>query len=290
MTPQSLAAEVESLFALPDVVLRVNALLDSPEANARDISAAVELDPGLAAGVLHLANSPVYGQQGRVDTVARAIDLIGRRALRDMVLATSVVNVFDAIPEEFVDMATFWDNSITCGVVAQILARHVHCRDTASLFLAGLLHGIGRLVFYARRADEYRPLLAEKPEGEKALAAAEQRAFGFTYANLGAALLKDWRLPERITIAIKHQLHPEAAPAAHARDVAIIHIANDIAASLTPCLKLHQTPPPYTPGFDPGAAAILGISNEDLESIRLEALSQTFEVIEIINPGSPLIY
>ena len=290
MTPQSLAAEVGSLFALPDVVLRVNALLDSPEANARDISATVELDAGLASGVLHLANSAVYGQRGRVDTVARAIDLIGRRALRDMVLATSVVKVFDAIPEEFVDMATFWDNSVTCGVVAQILARHVRSRDADSLFLAGLLHGVGRLVFYARRADEYRALLAEKPEGEKALAAAEQRAFGFTYASLGAALLENWGLPERITTAINHQLSPRAAPTAFARDVAVIHIANDIAASLAPCLKQQQTPAPYTPGFDPGAGSILDISNEDLESIRLDALAQTFEVIEIINPGSPLIY
>lgn len=290
MTPQSLAAEVESLFALPDAVLRVQALLDEPDANAHDISTAVELDPGLAAGVLHLANSPLYGQRGRVDAVARAIDLIGRRALREMVLATSVVKVFHAIPEEFVDMPTFWDNSIICGVVAQFIARHLRARDADSLFLAGLLHGVGRLVFYARRPEQYRALLAEKPGGEKALAAAEQRAFGFTYAHLGAALLRNWNLPERLCAAIEHQLNPETTPAAHAREVAIIHIANDIAASLAPSLKQRETPAPYTPGFDPGAQEILGIANEELEAIRLEALAQTFDIIEIINPGSTLIF
>lgn len=290
MTPQTLAAEVESLFALPDVVLRVNILLDTPEANARDISTAVELDPGLAAGVLRLANCPLYGQRGRVDTVARAIDLIGRRALQEMVLATSVVKVFRAIPEEFVDMASFWDNSITCGVVAQFLARHIRARDADSLFLAGLLHGVGRLVFYARRPEEYRILLAEKPEGEMALTAAEQRTFGFTYADLGAALLHSWSLPERLCAAIEHQLSPEATPALFAREVAIIHIANDIAANLAPCLKQRGTPPPYTPGFDLGAGEILGISNEDMEAIRLDALTQTFDIIEIINPGSTLIF
>ena len=290
MTPQSLAAEVESLFALPDVVLRVNALLDAPEANANDISTVVELDAGLAVGVLHLANSPIYGQHGMVDTVARAIDLIGRRALREIVLATSVVKVFAEIPEQFVDMATFWDNSITCGVVAQLLARHIGARDADSLFLAGLLHGVGRLVFYARRPDAYRAILAEKPDGEKALAAAEQRVFGFTYANLGAALLRNWGLPDRICAAVDHQIKPEATPAAFAREVAIIHIANDIAASLAPCLIQNQTPTVWTPDFDLGAGEILNISNEDLEAIRLEALSETFDVIEIINPGSTLIF
>ena len=290
MTPQSLAAEVQSLFALPQVVLRVHALLDSPEVNAHEISAVVELDAGLAAGVLRLANSPIYAQHGQVASVYRAIDLIGRRALRGMMLATSVVKVFAAIPEEFVDMPTFWDNSVTCGVAAQLLAQHVRARDADSLFLAGLLHGVGRLVFYARRPIEYRALLAENPEGEKALAEAEQRAFGFTYAELGAALLENWGLPAGIVAAIRYQITPAAAPAAHARDVAIVHVANDLAASLAPCLKSRLPPTHYSPGYDLGVGQILDIDPETLEDIRVEALSQTFAVIEIINPGSSLIF
>jgi len=290
MTPQSLAAEVESLFALPDAVLRVNTLLDDPEANAREISGAVELDPGLAVGVLHLANSPLYGQRGWVDTVARAIDLIGRRALREMVLATSVVKVFQAIPEEFVDMPTFWDNSITCGVVAQQLGHHVRMREADSLFLAGLLHGVGRLVFYARRPEQYRALLTAAPTGDKALAAGERAAFGFDYAELGAALLENWNLPERLRFAIVNQTDLVGAPAAFIREVAIVHIANDIAANIAPCLKQRATLDVYEPGFDPAAAEILAISAEDLEAIRLEALAQTFALIKIINPGSTLIF
>jgi HD-like signal output (HDOD) protein len=290
MTPQSLAAEVSSLFALPDVVLRVQALLDKPDVNAREISAAVELDAGLATAVLHLANSVLYGQHGRVDTVARAIDLIGRRTLREMVLATSVVKVFRHIPEQFVDMATFWDNSITCGVVARLLGRRIRMQDADSLFLAGLLHGVGRLVFYARRPDQYRELLAAGPAGEKALVASERATFGFDYAELGAALLTNWSLPQRLCFAIANQNELIGAPAGFIREVAIIHVANDVAASLAPCLKQQASPETYEPGFDPAAREILNISQEDLDAVRLETLAQTFDIIEIINPGSALIY
>lgn len=290
MTPQTLAAEVESLFVLPDSVLRVNALLDDPDANARDISTAVELDAGIAAGVLRLANSPIYGQHGRVASVARAIDLIGRRALREMLLACSVTQAFAGIPEEFVDMPTFWDNSITCGVVAQLLGRHIRARDADSLFLAGLLHGVGRLVFYARRADAYRALLAAHPARESSLNDAERQAFGFTYAELGAALLEGWGLPERLCYAVAFQNDPEQAPALFIRDVAVLNIANDITASLAPCLKSRQLASPYRPGFDPLIGEILSVTGEDLESIRLEALSLSFDLIDIINPGSTLIY
>jgi HD-like signal output (HDOD) protein len=290
MTPQTLAAEVSSLFALPDVVLRVHALLDKPEANAREISAAVELDAGLAAAVLHLANSVLYGQHGKVDSVARAIDLIGRRALREMVLATSVVKVFSHIPEQFVDMATFWENSITCGVVARLLGRRIRMRDADGLFLVGLLHGVGRLVFYARRPDQYHALLAAGPAGEKALVASERAAFGFDYAELGAALLNTWSLPVGLCLAIANQNELVGAPAGFIREVAIVHVANDVTASLAPCLKQHATPEAYVPGFDPAASGILGIAQEDLDAIRLEALAQTFDIINIINPNPALIY
>jgi len=289
-TPQSLAAEVESLFTLPDVVLRLNKLLDSPDVNTHEISAVVELDPGLASSVLRLSNSPLFGQHGKVGSVSRAIDLIGQKALRNLVLATSVTQVFADIPEEFVDMTSFWDNSITSGVAAQLLGRFIHMHDTESLFLSGLLHGVGRLVFYTRRPDEYRALLSEKPESDQDLAAAEQRAFGFTYAELGAALLTNWSLPLSICTAVKLQLKPDVAAASNAREVAIIHIANDIAASLSPCLKQRDAAIPWVPGFDPRTAETLGISLEDLEAVRLEALTQTFEVIVIINPHSTLIF
>ncbi len=289
-TPQSLAAEVESLFALPDVVLRLNRLLSSAEVNNHEISSVVELDPGLASNVLRLANSPLLGQHGKVGSVARAIDLIGHRALRDLVLATSVTQVFANIPEEFVDMTSFWDNSITSGVAAQLLGRLVHMHDTESLFLSGLLHGVGRLVFYTRRPDEYRALLSEKLESDQDLVAAEQRAFGFTYAELGAALLTNWSLPLSICTAVKLQLKPEVAAASNAREVAILHIANDIATSLSPCLKQREDTFTWVPGFIPYAQETLDVSLEDLQALRLEALTQAFEIIVIINPRSSLIY
>lgn len=290
MTPQTLAAEVESLLALPDVVLRLNKLLNTPEANTQEISSVVELDPGLSSSVLRLANSAIFGQHGKVGSVARAITLIGQKSLRNLVLATSVTKVFSHIPSEFVDMASFWDNSITSGVSAQLLGRLVHRHDTESLFLTGLLHAVGRLVFYMRRPDQYRTMLSQMPENDQQVTTAELQTFGFTFAELGAALLSNWSLPAHICTAVQYQLAPHSAPDEHAREVAIIHIANDIAASLSPCLKQRDDSIAWTPAYDPRALQVLGISHEDLEAVRMEALAQTFEIIVIINPNSTLIF
>lgn len=292
MTPQSLASEVTSLFTLPDVVLRACAVMESPTGTAQELVRIIELDAGLTTTVLRLANSAIYGH-GRVDTLSHAVAMIGHKALRDLVLATSAIKSFKGIPAEFVDMDTFWDNSITCGVLAQLIARRIKLKESETLFIAGLLHGVGRLVFYARRPTEYREVMrlagGNEAGNEAELTAAESQAFGFTYAQLGAALLEIWGLPEKLWVAVGFHLNPAKTPG-FAKEVAVIHLANAITASLAPCLKTGLPPQPYTPNASVTTWKDLGLAQTDLDEIRLEALAASLEVIEIIHPGAGTIF
>lgn len=289
MTPQALAQDAGSLFSLPEAALRVNELIRSPDHTSRDLAETVELDAGLTARLLRLANSPLFGHVGKIDKVSHAIVMIGERALRDLVMATSVTNVFKGIPEEFVDMATFWDNSATCGVVARLLAARCGARDGERLFVAGMLHGIGRLVFYSRQPERYRQVLKAGAEGEAAILAEERRVFGFTYAELGAALLAAWKLPEFYQVVIANQLEPRKAETFQ-KETAILHVARDMAASLAPSLKARQPAQAWQAGFDPDAGDMLGLDRDELERVRMDALGQAFDIIDIINPGASTIF
>lgn len=231
MTPQALAQGAGALFSLPEAAIRVNELIRSPEHTSHDLAEVVELDAGLTARLLRLANSPLFGHVGKIDRVSHAIVMIGERALRDLVMATSVTHAFKGIPEEFVDMATFWDNSATCGVAARLLASRCGIRDGERIFVAGMLHGIGRLVFYSRQPELYREVLKMRTESEAAILAREKQIFGFTYAELGAALLAAWKLPEFFQVVIANQLEPLRAETFQ-KETAILHVARDMAASL----------------------------------------------------------
>lgn len=289
MSPDDLVQEVSSLFSLPEVAVRVNELLDAPNTTIQDLSGVIQLDAGLTARLLRLANSAYYGLPSKVETVSLAITMIGQRTLRDLVLSTSVVSVFKDIPAEFVDMHDFWDNSTTCGVVARNLGRLCRMRDSEHLFIAGLLHAVGKLVFYARRPEQYRQVLKVREQGTAALLAQEGRVFGFNYADLGAALLRAWRLPEVLHTAVAYHLEPARAPA-FAREVAIVHVARDVAAGLTPDLKARASLADYTPGFDAAAWELLDLDAAVLPDLRQTSLYQAFEVLEIINPRATLIY
>lgn len=288
MTPQQLVQEIETLFSLPDVAIRLNNLIDQPGTSIDELVEVVQLDAGIASTVLRLANSAWYGLPSKVDTISRAITLIGQKALRDLVMSTSVITTFKGISSEFVDMRDFWDNSVTCGVVTRNLAQKCGMRESERMFLAGLLHKIGRLVFYASRPVQYRQVLHDQANGEAAIVAAEEAVFGFNYAQLGAALLQAWRVPAALDEVVAYQLDPLQAPN-HLKEAAIVHVAADIAYHMAPDIKGRFQLGEYNLSFRESAWESLDLERAVLADTMQNSLIQSFELLEIINPRSAII-
>ncbi len=286
MTPESLVQDTHTLFSLPDVALRVNELIDHPDTRAIDLAEVILCDPALAARLLRLVNSAYYALPNQVDTVSQAVYLIGQRELRDLVMATSAVNLFKGLPPEQVNMEQFWFHSIACGIAARELARRCRLPESERLFLAGLLHGIGKLIFYTQCADEYREVLRLiEQEGLDAVAA-ERRIFGFTYADVSAALLKNWHFPERLWMAVAHHLEPTGAPS-YWLEAVIIHAAVYVAGSLQSSTSADSV---SSPEITASLANMLELEPGSLASLPAEINLQVIEVFEIVHPGATLIY
>ncbi|MBP1152471.1 HDOD domain-containing protein [Methylocaldum sp. RMAD-M] len=290
MTAQTLVKEVKTLASLPEVTLRVTQLMESPDSTNGAIGEVIVNDPALTARLLRLANSAFAGVPHKVETVSQAISLLGRDAVRDLVLATSVASTFRGIPPHWVDMERFWLNSIACGVIARSLAFRCRIFENEPLFIAGLLHKVGRLVFYSCRPDQYRSVLELSERGEDAINEAEQRIFGFTHAELGAELLRNWRLPERLQRAVAHYLEPSKAPADHRKNAALIHVASALASHIEPSVNLEDVLSTEKTGVDKGAWELLELSLDTVPNIIQDAWIQTFEVFEIIKPSFAVIH
>jgi len=282
MTPQLLVQEVKHLFSLPDVAMRLNELLDKPETSSRELVEVVQLDAGLAATVLKLANSAWYGLPRKVDNISHAITLIGQQALRDLVLSTAVITNIKGIPEEFVNLLDFWDNSVYCGVVSRNLALKADIRASERMFLAGLLHKVGRLVFYVSRPVQYRQVLRDRDMGEAAILEAERQVFGFTHADLGSALLRAWRVPPVLDEIVAYQIEPLRC-ADYPREAAVLHVAADLAFHMSPDIKGRSGPGEYDLSFDEAAWTVLGLERGILVEVMQASLVQAFELLEIVN-------
>lgn len=288
MTPESLVQDAHTLFSLPDVAFRVNELIDCPDPRPADLVEVILCDPALAARLLRLVNSAYYALPYPVETVSQAIGLIGQRELRDLVMATSAVSLFKGLPPEQVNMEQFWFHSIACGIAARELAWRCHLTEGERLFLAGLLHGVGKLIFYSQCADRYREVLQRvEREGLESIVA-ERQVFGFTYADLSAALLKNWRFPERLWIAVAHHLEPAGAPD-YWLEAMIIHAASHVAGSQQPGAGVNLLSGESLE-ITASLANMLKLEPELLASLPIEINLQAMEVFEIVQPGAMLIY
>jgi putative nucleotidyltransferase with HDIG domain len=223
----TLLDDVEGLVSPPDVCMRVFELLHSPMTGTREIAAVVGVDPNLTARLLRIANSAFYSFSGKIDTISRAVTVIGTTELYQLVLSVSAVQTFSNIPNDLVKMDTFWHHSVYTGLVARALAVRARVLHPERLFVAGLMHDIGSLVLYHQRPEAMRDILLVAQGDEEVLYQAELERFQFTHASVGGELMDRWRLPAELVEAVTWHHEPERAEKA-AIEAHILHLAGHL--------------------------------------------------------------
>lgn len=276
MTPHQLVQRVENIFSVPDVYLKVRKMVDEPTTSVKDIAEIISQEPGLAARILKIANSAFFGFACRIETIDRAITIMGLAHLQNTLLAVSVAKSFAGIRSEFVDIQKFWFHSIYCAVIAQILARRCKVFDDERLFVCGILHDIGHLVIYStlpKHATEviYRAHLEQRP-----LYLVERDIYGFDYADVGGALLKQWLLPESLYLTVQQHNHFPLAKSFQL-DSAIINLANTLVLQ-----KEQKITGLYVKEIDKLALELVGITEEELQEVNVEAEKNMLDILNAL--------
>jgi putative nucleotidyltransferase with HDIG domain len=278
---QSLIAKSVTLASLPETVTRTRTLINSSASSATEIGDSLSHDPALTARLLRIVNSPYYGFATQIETVSRAITLIGTLDLLDLVLATSVVRLFKDIPPELVTMEKFWEHSLYTAVIARILAQHGRAPNTERYFIAGLIHDIGELVLFSRRPRQSAEVLRLVQEKSGELLAVETQVFGFTHSQVGAELARAWNLPPSLVTAIRYH-HAPADTDSFQLETAIVHCADAIGISVKSALPERDA----AAGLSAEAWDLLGIPLDDIETLIDRADTEFADIRDAILPNA----
>jgi HD-like signal output (HDOD) protein len=227
-TPESLVSGIDRLVSLPEVSIKINHLLTQGNYSSSSLADIIAHDSDISARLLRLVNSSFYGLPSKIDTIQRAVTVAGANEVRNLVMATTAMRTFTGIPAELVDMEEFWRHAVTTGVLAQAISECCHTLHSERLFVAGMLHDLGRLVIYLTLPDKAKEILYITGGDEWILADTEQEILGFSHMEVGAELFKAWRLPEGFQSIARYHHQPQLA-SDHQHDVAIVHIALAIA-------------------------------------------------------------
>lgn len=221
---------VGALVTLPDVFIRINQLVEDPNSNMADIARVVSQDPSFTVRLLRVANSSFYGFSSRIDTVFKAVSIIGTSQIRSLALATSVASSFEGLPNTLVSMENFWKHSLYCALAARILAKQARKCDADAVFTAALLHDIGELVIFNRMPQQAKDalMLVLDSGDELPVYQAERQIMGFDHSQVGGELARQWKLPPMLEECIEFH-HDISAAQRFPREVALVHIANILA-------------------------------------------------------------
>jgi GGDEF domain-containing protein len=151
--------------------------------------------------VLRVVNSALFGLPRPVADLNQAINLLGIKPLKLLVLG---FNLPDALFAELAarELQWYWTNTLTRAVAARMLCEQLYRQPGDEAFIAGLLQDIGILVLLRELGEPYARFLTGVIEEKCQLATLEQDTLGFDHNQLSAALLARWQLPERLVEAI----------------------------------------------------------------------------------------
>ena len=277
VTIERLVDETSTVYSLPFFYERLNETINHPRSSIDDISKIITEDQGLTARLLKLANSPMFGCYSKVESITKAVTIIGTQQLRDLALAASVMGIFKGIPEDLLNMESFWRHSIACGMVARALAVYRREANVERLFVAGMLHDIGQLVLATARAEITKGLLEGHRDTGRLFLDLEREQLGFDHADLGGALLKKWKIPASIGEPVACHHNPSGAEQ-FPMEAALVHLADIICQAL----QFGQGAEWGVPPLDEDSWARLDMPPHMLGAVIKQVEMQIIETFEIL--------
>lgn len=197
------AEQAHHIFVLSDSFLHIKDLMENNNATMDDIADVILLDPALSVAILKLANSAFYNHSGKVDTISKALLILGMRDVYHLVISYFTSNAVTSLALDEAYLESFWECSVDCALLMKFIGKHLKIAQPERLFIVGLLHNLGELVVKQYLSSEFD--LHPTQHAEQLPWRKQQEVLGFTFGECTAELLNLWQLPESIIRPVQEQ-------------------------------------------------------------------------------------
>ncbi len=216
-------------FPVPNsIVLSLFRTITQKNCTFDEISTIVEPDASLCAQLLRVANSAYFGFRGKVNTIEKAVMLIGVDEVRNLSLAICLVNQFrNVVLAKGFDIKRFWVHNLMTASCAQEICKDKQFLDKNELYLMGLLHDIGRLAMAQLMPDEFNYIEVKARRLGVHPWAVEQK-LGMTHTEVGYLLASRWGLSDQMAQVLEFH-HSPMLSKGFSRECAVVAVAAHIA-------------------------------------------------------------
>jgi HD-like signal output (HDOD) protein len=264
-----------NLASFPAVYKRIVDVLEDPKSSASNLADAVSKDSSLTGKLLKLVNSSLYGFSSEIDSITKAITIIGFKELGTLAVGIVVIRAFRQIPAKVIDMKNFWLHSLGCGIIAKIIARKKFDSGEEQFFIAGLLHDIGRLILLKDYPEVMTKIIVDSRQKQLPLYSAEQEILGFDHTDILELLLPVWNFPANLQQIINYHHSPKSSRSS--LRAAVVHAAD----AMTNAFEIGSSAEYFVPPISSDLWRSLGLSEGSIESIITQADRQIDESVQV---------
>lgn len=220
---------IQRMPSLPSIVFQVLRLLEDEDVSIKELQEAIKQDPSLTLKILKMANSAYYGLPRKISTVSEALVILGLETLKSIVIAASAYHVLGIKVSGYrYPHGGLWVHSLYTATVAQEIARYVGLKNTEEIFIAALLHDVGKIAL-GEEIEAHEPEMIEVLSRTQAsFEMVEKAVIGINHAEAGAMVVKVWNLPSIYQDTIGFHHYPSAADK-YKEMIACVHLADIIA-------------------------------------------------------------
>lgn len=234
--PEAVADVLRHLSTLPPfprVTAKLLAMLQDESTSIDELAAVISMDPSLAAKVIHLSNSPFYMVSRQVETVKDSLFVLGINSIKNITTGLSIQKGLNKLQPRAgtFDMTDFWKHSYATAIVATKLGARTDLRLGDMLYLAGLVHDVGKLILACYWPDVWKAVISTYAQSDEPYCEIEARLCPQAHATIAAELLHNWNFPQRIVQMVEHHHSPEESDHATEAGCSYLRIANSLVNS-----------------------------------------------------------
>lgn len=221
-----LVKKVGDVKVLPFVARKLIEIISDNNVSISDLCDVVEKDQIIAARVLKVSNSALYGLRMEVTSLQQAIMILGFKAIRSLVLSVSTKSLHKRIG---ITEKMMWDHSVGAAIATKMISAHLESEVKDVAFLGGLMHDLGKVFMNNELPEAFSKVMMKIYNQGVESIIAEEEIFGYTHAEIGAKVISKWGLsPVLVKILEMH----------HLKNNSLENIGEPVVAKSVACVNL----------------------------------------------------
>jgi len=228
----TIISKIDEFPTLPSIYIKLNEVISDTNSNAEDVAKVISQDQASVSKILKVVNSPIYGFKRDIKTISQSVVMLGFSEIKNLVLTLSILESFKEIENfKLLKPIELWKFSIATGIIAKIIAVSKGNKELERIFILGILHGIGKLLFMEMLPELYEKVITYSFENQISTRETEIKIIGMHNSTAGRLLADRWHLPTEIKDIIKYHIIGDI-DGKYDENVAIIHVSTIVADML----------------------------------------------------------